>query len=538
MCSRLEVIAATRDDNGEDWGQLLRITDEDGNVHDWAMPMTMLAGDGQSYRERLLDMGLRIASGAKARTRLHDYITSCKPALRARCVSRIGWHNGTYVLPDTTIGNSREPVVLQIEGNAETTLRVSGELADWQRDIGRLCVGNSRLVFAVSVAFAAPLLYPLDGEGGGFHFRGASSVGKTTALRLAGSVWGGGGVQGHLRTWRATGNGIEAVAQMHCDGLLCLDEIGEVDGREAGQIAYMLANGEGKSRARKDGSGRRPARWRVLFLSTGEQSLADKMAEAGRLAHAGQEVRFIDIPADAGSGLGLFETLHEFGSGDALARHLRAATARLYGTPVRAFLERLVASDDDLMASLRHEARRFVETACPKGADGQVRRVAQRFGMVAAAGWLASRLGVVPWPETEAFDAARACFAAWMDGRGGCAAAEEMTAIRRVRRFIEEHGESRFTRWDSVDADRATQRRAGFRRTDEGRNHFFIFPEVFKGEICGGLDVRYVARVLRDNDFLLCNSEGRSTRAQRLPGFGKSARVYVLDADALMAADL
>ncbi len=48
----------------------------------------------------------------------------------------------------------------------------------------------------------------------------------------------------------------------------------------------------------------RLARWRVLFLSTGEQSLSDKMAEANRGTHAGQETRFIDIPADARAGMG------------------------------------------------------------------------------------------------------------------------------------------------------------------------------------------------------------------------------------------
>jgi uncharacterized protein (DUF927 family) len=51
-------------------------------------------------------------------------------------------------------------------------------------------------VLAISAAFAGPLLNLIDAESGGFHLRGASSIGKTTALVLAGSVWGGGGVKG------------------------------------------------------------------------------------------------------------------------------------------------------------------------------------------------------------------------------------------------------------------------------------------------------------------------------------------------------
>jgi uncharacterized protein (DUF927 family) len=100
------------------------------------------------------------------------------------------------------------------------------------------------------------------------------------------------------------------IAEAHCDTLLCLDEMGQVEAREAGDIAYMLANGFGKGRARRDDSERPPAQWRLLFLSSGEVSLADKMAEIGRRSKAGQEVRLVDIPADAGAGWGAFEELH------------------------------------------------------------------------------------------------------------------------------------------------------------------------------------------------------------------------------------
>ena len=67
---------------------------------------------------------------------------------------------------------------------------------------------------------------------------------------VGGSVWGcSDSQQGYLRQWRATSNGLEGVAALHCDSLLVLDEISEVNPREAGLIAYMLANGQGKARA-------------------------------------------------------------------------------------------------------------------------------------------------------------------------------------------------------------------------------------------------------------------------------------------------
>ena len=84
-----------------------------------------------------------------------------------------------------------------------------------------------------------------------------------------------------------------------CNGsLLALDELGEVSGREAGAAAYMLANGAGKARADRAGHARRSARWRVMILSSGELSLADKMAEGGARIAAGQAVRLLDLAAD------------------------------------------------------------------------------------------------------------------------------------------------------------------------------------------------------------------------------------------------
>ena len=176
-------------------------------------------------------------------------------------------------------------------------------LEDWQRNVSRLCAGSSRLMFSLSAALAAPLIKLVDAESGGFHFRGPSSIGKTTALITAGSVWGGGGSRGYIQTWRATDNGLEAVALAHCDRLLCLDELSQVAPEAAGEAAYMLANGQGKHRAAKDGSGRRPNEWANPLLSTGEIGLEDKLRESkyGKRFTAGQQVRIIDVPADAGA---------------------------------------------------------------------------------------------------------------------------------------------------------------------------------------------------------------------------------------------
>lgn len=374
ICSPLIVEAKTRDTHGQNWGLLLAVQAPDGTWHRWAMPMQLTGGNGNAYREILLSLGLCLAAGAQKH--LHTYLVTAKPARLIRCVPTMGWHNGVYVLPGASFGQSVEEVTLQTP-SPDTLFRVKGSLEEWQRHVGRYCVGNSRLMFATCAGIAAPLLHLCGLEGGGVHFMGNSSIGKSVLLLVAGSV-AGGGANGFLRRWRATDNALESVALEHNDALLCLDEIGQVASRVAAETSYMLANGQGKARATKDGLVRPLAEWRLLFLSNGELSLEQKIQEEGRRYMAGQAVRVLDIPADAECGHGIFEVLHGFTDGKAFAEHLHRASIAFFGTPLRAFLTHAVADMQDTRHRARELLRVYEQQLAQSGHDGQVNRAASR----------------------------------------------------------------------------------------------------------------------------------------------------------------
>lgn len=79
------------------------------------------------------------------------------------------------------------------------------------------------------------------------------------------------------------------------------------------KTVYMLGNGTGKARANDRGqAGRQVQGWRLLFLSTGEKTLAQHMADANKELKAGMEVRMLAVPADASKGLGMFDVLNGF----------------------------------------------------------------------------------------------------------------------------------------------------------------------------------------------------------------------------------
>lgn len=524
VCSPLRVLARTRNAEGHEWGYLLEITDPEGTPHRWAMPASLMAGNGDAYRSELLSMGLRIAPGLKGKQRLDLYLSTAKVEGFARCVQRSGWHGPVFVLPDAVFGEQSGELVVPQGLPGESTFRVKGTLEEWQEHIARHCVGNSRLVLAVSAAFAAPLLEPLRVESGGLHFVGGSSLGKTTALRVAGSVCGG-GPSGYIKQWRATDNGLEGIAAAHCDALLCLDEMGQAGGKVVSETAYMLANERGKSRAGKEGQTRKAQTWRVLFLSTGEVTLADKLAEDGKgRAKAGQAVRVVDIPADAGSGLGLFEVLHKHESPAKLARHLNEAATSYYGTAFRAFLQFLATDRNNLSQQAQVIMRDFEASTCPPEADSQVLRVCGRFALAAAAGELGIALGVLPWPVGEASRAAAVCFHTWLEQRGGIGAAEVTAGIEQVRRFFQAHGSSRFEELDANES-RTVINRAGYRRRENEQTVFLVFPEVFRQEVCAGVNFKMICGELKRLGVLLAEA-GRNTRNVRTPEGQR--KLYVL----------
>lgn len=525
ICSPLKVAAMTRDAQGSAWGRLLVFPDRDGREHRWTMPMRMLAGKGDELRGELLAEGLTITSSGRDRARLTDYIQSERPGVTARCVTRTGWHGDVFVLPRETLGDSEtEPVLFQAAALEGVALGQAGTLDGWREQVAKPCAGNSRLVLALSAGFAGPCLGLLGMDGGGFHLRGKSSCGKSTALQLAASLYGS---PGYVRTWRTTDNALEGLAGLHSDLLLVLDEIGQLSPKHAAQVAYLLGNGQGKARAARDGSPRALPTWRVLFLSAGEIGLSDLVAQSGEKVRAGQEVRVIDLPADAGAGLGLFDHVPEGMAAGVFAEALKAAAARHYGHGLPAFLRALVANPAQSRKVLLELLDKITGELVHDDAAGQVRRVAQRFALVAAAGELATAYGLTGWVTGEAQRAASACFSAWLDGRGTTGESEPAAMLAQVRAFLSAHGESRFTDWHAEHNAPRTSNRAGYRKGSSEGPTYYVEREAFRRELCSGFDPAAVAAMLADAGMLEKGGDGRADKKMRLPD-NRSARVFVI----------
>lgn len=461
-----EVIGRARDVTGSGWSRLLRWRDEDGVGHTTPVSDAEMHTDATTLAARLADNGLMISPNAASRASIADYLSGAMPRDRITVVHRTGWHEigdrNVFVLPGHTYGRAGEPVILQGAHTAQHYTQ-SGSLDDWRQHVSALASGHKRAVLAISTALAGALLGVFGFEGGGIHYVGPSSKGKSTLIHLAASVWGRPtGEKGFVRTWRATANALESLAAIHTDTLLPLDELGQIDAYEAGAAVYALATGVGKGRAGRTGEWRPAKSWRVMVMSTGEIGLGDKIAEVGKRVRAGQEVRLLEIRAVSESGeFGVFDDAGPLGDAAALAGQVKRESHTFYGSAGPAFVAEIASRFDEVRDDLAQMKEHFIRSSVPQGADGQVHRAAERFALIAAAGEMATQLGIVAWEPGEAIAAAQAIFAEWIAARGGAGAKEELDAVVRVREFLAAHGETRFDPVDSSDFSKPALNRVG-----------------------------------------------------------------------------
>lgn len=551
---RLDILAKSRDGSGDHWGLWVQFDDPDGIVKTRNIPAEQLSGDSGSEIVRgLLRQGYRLASGPKARQKLLDYLQQTDTRKRAKIVRTLGWHDGAFLLPERVIGTTPEALIFEGTHRLSQVVKPVGELEQWQKNIATLCSGNSRLVFSVSAAFAGPLLHLTDTESGGVHFVGDSSLGKTVLLRVAASVWGS---PSFKSSWRATSNGLEGLSAAHSDSILLLDEISQATGEEVAQSAYMLANATGKVRAHANGDARDKVEWRLIFLSNGEKSLADHLAETKNKTSlkAGQEVRMLNVRADAGAGHGLFENLHGHPDSFSLVKNLELVCTNYYGTAAPAFLEKLVPYSSLVASEFKQWLDQFKLDYAPEKASGQVYRAATRFALIGYAGELATRWGLTGWSSNEAWLAAGTMFRAWLTIRGSAGNLEHQQMLSGVRLFLERHGEDMFARWpesrsalDEHQPDETktpadthapkTLNMMGFRRYENQMVQFVIFPESFKFELCRGFAYLDVCRVL-DELGALDKTKGRGflKKFKNVPGRGPMD-CYVINSNLWRASD-
>lgn len=404
-----------------------------------------LGAGSNAVRRLLLDRGFQSEERSPNKLgSLAEYLLKMK-APRKQLVRKTGWtqtNEGRYyfVRPDKVIGDGdNQEIVYQQNSEEPTAIIRNGNLKDWQERISKYAPCSSRIVFAMSAEFSAPLLELASGLGNQlFHFVGTSSCGKSTALEIASSIEGD-LKNGKLPNWDTRKGGLENSCLDANDGIFFLDEIGACDKpKEIPGWIYTIGNGMGTARANSNMTAKARRTWTLLGLSTGEVGLREIAVINNANTHTGQELRFANIPADVGAGFGIFEAIPpEFENSFRFVEYLKTERERNNGHALDVFLERLVSlrneNEPGLRAFLDSKIREFVEANTVTQYHPQVKRVCRSFGLVAVGGALASgafnnylgagnitawRDGGNDWRQSDAWRCAQICFKAWLGDHG------------------------------------------------------------------------------------------------------------------------
>ena len=499
VCGPFEVVAQSRiitDGKATDWGLRIRFRNPDGAVIEEPIAARDLYGEPMRLSAELASLGMDINNSAAAKSALASYLGSVKVKDRALITTRTGW----------------TAVQRQAGLRAPSTDHRHGERARrpgrrWPHR--RLCTSRNARTSGSSIsailrrspaltvrdrcAFAATLLQMSGGESGGFHLHEFSSKGKTTVQQVAASVWGSGALNGgFIRRWRATANSLEASFAAASDTCLILDEMSQAGYGEVSAIVYSVTGEVGKGAfARMRPRGRPIAGGRSYFRAGRRRALPGSMRiatrrAAGRDLRGGATVRFIDIPAD-----------REFGAFDkpasepnfnpaAFAERMQELAATYYGVAGPAFVKSLL--DEKVSAAVVRQnvndviAHMFVDAS---NDEGQARRVARRFALVAVAGLMAIGAGIVDWDADAFLEGICELFDGWVAARGDGGSIEEAQILSRARLFWARYGESRFDE-DEPPRPRPRERpvgeRAGYKQDEPDGRRWYVFPQVW-GEI-------------------------------------------------------
>ena len=470
-----------------------------------ALPQAEIA-DGKCWG-RLGFYGLSIESNPTKRRKLADYLQKEGSQTAFTITDRAGWHEDSYIMPsgETITATDKDPAIIY---NGDTSqakaYQPNGELTDWQQNIARYAVGNSRLCLALGASFAAPLLSLLNEESGGFHLMGDSSDGKTTAAKVALSVWGK--PSGSLLSWSGTKIGFSNTAAARNDGLLVLDEIGQASPHVIGDTVYSVMNGINKVQGAKQGGNRALSRWKVMMFSTGEKTPDSILKHHKGDWNAGQAARLPSIRAAAQ--YGIYDTLHGFEDGALLSEHIAQSAEKYHGTAGRLFIRQLLDNLEQAKQQATERMAAFMATI-PE-LSGQARRVAKRFAIAASALELAAP--VTGLPVGVGMAGVKKCFDEWLEANGA-GKHEDRRIIEQAEDFIAQHAlGTRFMEW----SDKSTNKdHAGYRKQEGEKLELWVIRRVFADEIAQSFDEAKVCRVLADNGLLKYNHKNRGYQHQR-----------------------
>jgi hypothetical protein len=229
----------------QSWRRRLLIVERDGTSSRFELPWEELAGNGAPAIRSLMRAYVHIVAGTRAQKGLVRFL-KFRPKQEIVRMPRVGWaqveshgsrggsHYWIFSRPEEVLTPPDMPAQRKTSYELDTTvtqhgLHVAGTTAEWSAEIAEPLRDNSNIALSLGTFFAAPLLRHASEPGGGNHFCGRSTIGKTMASAVGQSIYGWPFETADDNTfgvsWGGSEAGSAAFLQARTDLGIALDEI-------------------------------------------------------------------------------------------------------------------------------------------------------------------------------------------------------------------------------------------------------------------------------------------------------------------------
>lgn len=527
VVGRFKVLGAAITPEGVADGAVIAATGVDGKLRKRHVPMDALQ-ESKKLGAHLAAIGLDPPLETSRLRAIATYIHEISRLGRCLILGREGIHQIEYegrtvfiaALGGTVIAPSG--VLLDAVSPSTTTYQVAGTLDSWKGGLEPIFAGNPLVIFGPLVALAAVLPAFFELPAPSVLYTGPSSIGKSSVAQLVQSA---NRSPSRLQRWSGTENGVEALAALHCDTALVLDELGTAPTGSLSSSIYRLSAGEGKARATGSGELRTQAVMRCSVFATGEVTKAELARKGGQVLRDGHEARMPTIRVR--ERYGVFSTLPPGCDGGAeLSRRLHEVVVSNYGLAGPAFVRALIENQDRIKARLPKKAveyRKLIVAAANSGELTAVEgRVLEGFLTLAIAGRIAVHFGVLPMTGEEVIQAVSYVFGLWLaEWRIGSDSGHNR-AVAQVRTWFQRRAQSAFVpiaNW----RDPSARVRAGYVYVHPKEELLYLVHlDAMCDEICDGIDLNEVLDALQAAGLLATPGKGRQW-LKRMPGVPKDA---------------
>ena len=295
------ILRAVSDEEGADLFLEYRLKKPADRERRGTFPAGILARDSD-MRRVLLQEGIPVDPDKWEQICMYirdaAYVAMSMPEIAMRC-RQLGWKTDGFLLGSDLYTKSGRRTV-ELESNIESigsNFVESGDLATWQQALSLMYSGDPEYldpyVFVLMCSFGAPLMKFTGMPSLLVNVLGKTGAGKSTALRVAHSVWGK--ALEDAVTQSDTPKSRMMTVGAYRSLPVTYDEITTIPPEELARLCYEISQGRERASLTSDRK-YRPALggWNNMVLSTSNRSVRE-ILDANRGEVAAQQVRVIEM---------------------------------------------------------------------------------------------------------------------------------------------------------------------------------------------------------------------------------------------------